>query len=118
MEKLISVLTTIVGADHLITNHEQLNHYNQGTFPHKHLNALVVKPKCNAEIVSILAAIHQYNAQQISPENKAAVYTVSSGKNWGYSAQEPSFNNAVLLKLSFLQIGFGVRLVVNSLLIL
>lgn len=100
MDKLISVLTKIVGIDHVIINDNQLTAYNQGTFPSKHANTLVVKPRDNEEIIDILSAIHEYNTAQNSPENKTAIYTVSSGKNWGYSAQEPSFNNAILLKLS------------------
>jgi len=100
MSKLVDELTKIVGADHVIANDEQLTPYNKGTFPNKNVNSLVVKPENNEEIVTILATIHQYNAAQTSSETKTAVYTVSSGKNWGYSAQEPSFNNAILLKLS------------------
>ena len=100
MEKRICVLTTIVGADYVITNSDQITPYKQGTFTNKHANALVVTPKNNEEITSIIAAIHQFNSEQASSKNKAALYTVSSGKNWGYSAQEPSFDNAVLLKLS------------------
>lgn len=100
MEKLIEVLTTIVGADYVITENDQITPYNQGTFPSKHANSLVVKPKNNEEIAKIIAAIHQYNAAQSTAKDKTALYTVSSGKNWGYSAQEPSFDNAVLLKLS------------------
>ena len=100
MDKLINELASIVGDDYVIASDDQLTPYNQGTFPNKHLNALVIKPKNNEEITAILNAIHQHNAAQTLPENKTAVYTVSSGKNWGYSAQEPSFNNAILLKLS------------------
>jgi len=100
MGKLVNKLTAIVGADHVVVNDDQLALYNQGTFPNKNVNSLVVKPKNNEEIVDILAVVHQYNATQSTPEEKTAIYTVSSGKNWGYSAQEPSFNNAILLKLS------------------
>ena len=100
MDKLINELTKIVGGDYVITNDDQLTTYNQGTFPNKHASALVIKPKSNEEITAILAAIRHYNAEQDLPENKTAVYTVSSGKNWGYAAQEPSFDNAILMKLS------------------
>lgn len=100
MDKLINTLTEIVGVNYVIVNDEQLTSYNQGTFPSKHFNSLVVKPKSNQEITLIIDAIHHYNAEQDLSENKTAIYTVSSGKNWGYSAQEPSFNNAILLKLS------------------
>lgn len=100
MDKLIEVLIDIVGTNSVITNNEQLALYNKGTFPNKNVNSLVVEPQNNSEIISILKAIHKYNAEQTSSENKTAIYTVSSGKNWGYSAQEPSFNNAILLKLS------------------
>ena len=100
MDKLINALTEIVGVNYVIVNDEQLTSYNQGTFPSKHFNSLVVKPKNNQEITLILDAIRHYNAEQDLSENKTAIYTVSSGKNWGYSAQEPSFNNAILLKLS------------------
>jgi len=100
MDKLIEDLTKIVGADYVIADINQLASYNQGTFPNKHTNSLAVLPKNNEEITAIIAAIHQHNTLQTSSENKTSLYTVSSGKNWGYSAQEPSFNNAVLLKLS------------------
>lgn len=104
IDKLIGTLKDIVGVDYVIVNDDQLSPYNQGTFPNKHLNALVVKPKNNTEIILILDAIRNYNAEQNLAENKTAVYTVSSGKNWGYSAQEPSFDNAILLKLSRMNI--------------
>lgn len=100
MDKLINALTEIVGVNYVLVNDEQLTSYNQGTFPSKHFNSLVVKPKSNQEITLILSAIRHHNAEQDLSENKTAIYTVSSGKNWGYSAQEPSFNNAILLKLS------------------
>lgn len=100
MDQLINELKAIVGIDYVVVSDDQLSPYNQGTFPNKHLNSLVVKPQDSHEITLILAAIHRYNDEQSSPENKTAIYTVSSGKNWGYSAQEPSFNNAILLKLS------------------
>lgn len=104
MDELANALTKIVGVEYVVFNNDDLPPFNQGTFPNKHLNSLVVKPKNNEEIIAILAAIKQHNAKQTSSEDKTAIYTVSSGKNWGYSAQEPSFNNAILLKLSRIKI--------------
>ena len=100
MNKLADTLATIVGNDYIVRNNELIKEYNKGTFPNKHNSVLVVKPKNNKEIIAILNAVSQYNSAQPQVENKTAIYTVSSGKNWGYSAQEPSFNNAILLKLS------------------
>lgn len=100
MEQLIELLINIVGIENLTADPAQLSPYNQGTFPNKHNNIIVVMPLNNEEIIRVLNEIRIYNKAQTLPENKTAIYTVSSGKNWGYSAQEPSFNNAVLLKLS------------------
>ena len=100
MDELAYKLKNIVGVDYVIANQEQLTPYNQGTFTSKYKNSLVVKPRNNEEIIAILTVVKQYNASQTATSNKTALYTVSSGKNWGYSAQEPSFDNAILLKLS------------------
>lgn len=100
MDNLKAKLVNIIGSEYVISEVEPLKKCNQGTFPHKHFNKLILKPQNNQEIIAILQAIHQYNNEQELETTKAALYTVSSGKNWGYSSQEPSFNNAILLKLS------------------
>ncbi|MBL4746992.1 MAG: FAD-binding oxidoreductase [Flavobacteriaceae bacterium] len=100
MESLITKLNDIVGSDYVISDLKHVSSYNQGTFPAKHFNSIIVKPASNEEIIKILATVNSYNDEQNSPKTKTAIYTVSSGKNWGYSAQEPSFDKAILLKLS------------------
>ncbi len=100
MDILISALQKIVGKDYLINEEDKLAEYNLGTFPAKHNNKMVLMPANNAEIIDILKVIKQHNTKQESAQHRVALYTVSSGKNWGYSAQEPSFDNAILLKLS------------------
>ncbi|WP_310733735.1 FAD-binding protein [Colwellia sp. BRX10-6] len=57
-----------------------------------------MKPANTAQVQQIVKKINQYNLS--NDDSKFSISTVSSGKNWGYSAQEPSFDNAILMKLS------------------
>jgi 4-cresol dehydrogenase (hydroxylating) len=98
MNNLISLLTNIVGTDYIFTTSEQVAEYNLGTFPHKNNNKIVIKPASTAQVQQIVKTIQQYNLSNV--DTKFSISTVSSGKNWGYSAQEPSFDNAILMKLS------------------
>jgi len=98
MNDLISLLTTIVGTDYIFTSSEQVAKYNLGTFPHKNNNKIVIKPASTEQVQQIVKSIHQYNLS--NDDSQFSISTVSSGKNWGYSAQEPSFDNAILMKLS------------------
>jgi 4-cresol dehydrogenase (hydroxylating) len=98
MNNLISLLTNIVGTDYIFTTSEQVAKYNLGTFPHKNNNKIVIKPASTAQVQQIVKTIQQYNLS--NEDSKFSISTVSSGKNWGYSAQEPSFDNAILMKLS------------------
>jgi 4-cresol dehydrogenase (hydroxylating) len=98
MNNLISLLTNIVGTDYIFTTSEQVAEYNLGTFPHKNNNKIVIKPASTAQVQQIVKTIQHYNLSNV--DTKFSISTVSSGKNWGYSAQEPSFDNAILMKLS------------------
>lgn len=98
MNNLISLLTTIVGKDYIFTSSKKVAEYNLGTFPHKNTNKIVIKPANTAQVQQIVKTINQYNLS--NDDSKFSISTVSSGKNWGYSAQEPSFDNAILMKLS------------------
>lgn len=103
MEELFTKLREIVGDDYLITQQEKIAKYNKGTFPEKHSSQAIIKPANDTEIVNILAAIQKFNSIVVNERDKVSLYTVSSGKNWGYSAQEPSCDNAILMKLSRLK---------------
>jgi 4-cresol dehydrogenase (hydroxylating) len=98
MNNLISLLTNIVGTDYIFTTSQQVAKYNLGTFPHKNNNKIVIKPASTAQVQQIVKTVQQYNLS--NEDSKFSISTVSSGKNWGYSAQEPSFDNAILMKLS------------------
>lgn len=103
MDTLFSTLQNIVGEDYFYSKQEELKKYNKGTFPEKHASCAVIKPESSNEIILILSAIHDFNSQLDSEAQKVSLYTVSSGKNWGYSAQEPSSENVILMKLSRLK---------------
>ncbi len=98
MNNLISLLTAIVGPDYIFSSNEQVAEYNLGTFLHKNNNKIVIKPENTAQVQQIVKTINQYNLS--NDDSNFSISTVSSGKNWGYSAQEPSFDNAILMKLS------------------
>ncbi len=100
MESLISQLESIVGTEYLISTEAELKAFNQGTFPHKNFNNIVVQPENTEQVIAIVKAVNIYNTEQSDAQNKTAIHTVSSGKNWGYTAQEPSCNNAILMQLS------------------
>lgn len=101
--KLFEQLREIVGNEYFIDEQEALESYNLGTFPVKHKSVAVVLPASNDEIIALLKAVNNFNSE-VSEGERVSVYPTSSGKNWGYSSQEPSCDNAILLKLERIKV--------------
>lgn len=73
--------------------------YNHNTYPTDNTNSLVIKP-----IPGAASGADRYDKLltlvELAKQHGCALYPISTGKNWGYGAAIPTFNNAVLLDLS------------------
>ena len=74
-------------------------HYNHNTYPSDCSSGLVVKP-----IPQATSGPERYHKLvtlvELAKQLGCALYPISTGKNWGYGAAIPTFENAVLLDLS------------------
>lgn len=81
----------ILGKEHVITEHAQLQQAQTATFKTKQKILGILKPLTIEDIQNIIKIA---NAKHIS------LYTISTGKNWGFGSRIPIKDNSFLLDLS------------------
>ena len=79
----------LLGDEYVITDSEPLELASTTTFATSAAVTAIVKPARN-QVAAVVAIAAEFNI---------ALYTISSGKNWGYGSRVPSIQHAVLLDL-------------------
>lgn len=79
----------LLGDEYVITDSEPLKLASTATFATSAAVTAIVKP-ARDEVAAVVAIAAEFNI---------ALYTISSGKNWGYGSRVPSIQHAVLLDL-------------------
>lgn len=79
----------LLGDEYVITDSEPLKLASTATFATSAAVTAIVKP-ARDQVAAVVAIAAEYNI---------ALYTISSGKNWGYGSRVPSIQHAVLLDL-------------------
>lgn len=80
----------LLGAEFVISDIEATQRASTATLATDSVVLAIIKP-CKASVADAVA---------IANEAKIPLYTISSGKNWGYGSRVPSSKHAVLLDLS------------------
>ena len=79
----------LLGDEYVITDSEPLKLASTATFATSAAVTAIVKP-ARDQVAAVVAIAAEFNI---------ALYTISSGKNWGYGSRVPSIQHAVLLDL-------------------
>lgn len=90
MSPIVQRLQAQLGADHVLSAPEQVLPYETATYATNIKVLAVALPASKADIQAILSIAQQENIP---------LYTVSSGRNWGYGSAVPTANGCLVLDL-------------------
>lgn len=71
---------------------------NLATYPDTHTHRATLSPRNVAQLQAIVLAANELVAEGHSLK----LYTVSTGKNWGYGSATPSCDNTILIQLKYM----------------
>jgi 4-cresol dehydrogenase (hydroxylating) flavoprotein subunit len=88
--EIADILRTVVGANYLCTNTEELDRYSRCTIPWQRQCSAVIFPANVDEVIQIVAIAARY---------KLPLWTFSGGRNWGYGATLATEDAALVMIL-------------------
>jgi FAD/FMN-containing dehydrogenase len=87
----LSEFKLLLGNEGVLDSVTAQNKYGNSTLGIKKEILLALRPKSEEQVVSIVAIANRYHI---------SLYTISTGKNWGYGSAVPTSQNSVILDLS------------------
>jgi len=97
MKTLIEHLENLISKENVITSGEVFEEFATSTMKETTNPSAILFPRNELEVTQIIELFNKKNAD--TPDEKAVLYPLSSGKNWGYTSSEAGMDKAFILSL-------------------